>query len=62
MIDTRYKKLTGMHAGQTYVVTGPANETDNPLTWSLRGEAKPDERLQVKETELTDPKLWQALK
>jgi len=62
MIDTRYKKLSGMHAGHTYVVTGPANEIDNPMTWSLRAESNPDERLQVKETELTDAKLWQPLK
>jgi hypothetical protein len=61
MIDTRYKKLTGMHAGHTYTVTGPANEIDNPMTWSLRSEANASERLQVKETELTDPKLWQPL-
>ncbi|MBL8908401.1 MAG: hypothetical protein JNM20_17145 [Rhizobiales bacterium] len=61
MIDSRYKKLTGMHAGHTYVVTGPANETDTPMTWSLRAETVPDERLQVKETELNDPKLWQPL-
>ena len=62
MINTRYKKLTGMHAGHTYIVTGPANEIDNPMTWSLRSEANASERLQIKETELTDPKLWQALK
>jgi len=62
MIDTRYKKLTGMHAGHTYTVTGPANETDNPMTWSLRADSNPDERLQVKETELADPELWQSLK
>lgn len=62
MIDTRYKKLTGMHAGHTYIVMGPANETDNPMTWSLRAEANPDERLQVKETDLADAKLWQSLK
>ena len=34
MINARYKKLTGMHAGHTYVVTGPANEIDNPMTWT----------------------------
>ncbi len=62
MIDTRYKKLTGMHAGHVYTVTGPANETDNPMTWALRSDADTSERLQVKETELADPKLWQSLK
>ncbi|MFO0991852.1 MAG: hypothetical protein U1E67_07985 [Hyphomicrobiales bacterium] len=62
MINARYKKLTGMHAGHTYVVTGPANEIDNPMTWALRSEANASERLQVKETELTDAKLWQSLK
>ena len=62
MIDTRYKKLAGMHAGHTYIVTGPANEIDNPMTWALKSEADASERLQVKETELTDPKLWQPLK
>ena len=62
MIDTRYKKLTGSHAGHTYVVTGPASEIDTPMTWSLRDEANSASRLTINEVELGNAKLWQALK
>ena len=62
MINSRYKKLTGMHAGHTYVVKAPASEIDQPMNWSLQSESNADERLQVKETDLADPKLWQPLK
>ena len=62
MIDTRYKKLTGSHAGHTFIVTGPASEIDTPMMWSLRDEANASNRLSVKEDELANVKLWQALK
>ena len=40
MIDARYKKLTGMHAGHIYKVKAPASEMDSPMRWSLQNEAK----------------------
>ena len=45
MIDGRYKKLTGMHAGHIYKVKAPASEMDSPMRWSLQNEAKADDRL-----------------
>jgi hypothetical protein len=62
MIDTRYKKLTGSHAGHTFIVMGPASEIDTPMLWSLHDEGNASNRLSVKETELADAKLWQPLK
>ena len=62
MIDTRYKKLTGMHAGHIFVVTAPASEMDTPMTWVLHAESNADERMTVNENELADRKRWEPLK
>jgi len=61
MINSRYRKLTGMHAGHIFTVMGPASEMDVPLTWTLHAESVPDERLTVGEDELADPKRWRPL-
>ena len=61
MIDTRYKKINGMHAGHIYKVKAPTSETDSPMRWSLQNEAAADDRLIVSEDDLKNPKLWQAL-
>ena len=45
MINTRYKKLKGMHAGHAYVVMAPASEIDNPVRWMLHSETAADEKL-----------------
>jgi hypothetical protein len=61
MINRRYKKLTGIHAGHSYVVTSPYSEIDSPLRWMLHCETVADEKLIVGEEELQDPKRWQPL-
>ena len=61
MINTRYKKLTGMHIGHTYVVAAPASEMESPMRWMLHGETVAAEKLVVAEDELTDVKRWQPL-
>jgi hypothetical protein len=61
MINTRYKKLKGMHTGHTYVVMAPASEIDNPMRWMLHCETVADEKLIVGEDELSDAKGWQPL-
>ena len=61
MINTRYKKLTGMHAGHTFSVTAPASEMESPMQWMLHCETLAGEKLVVAEDELTDVKRWQPL-
>ena len=61
MINTRYKRLTGTHAGQVYVVIGPASEIETPLRWVLHNEDLDEDKPIVPEGELGDPKQWQAL-
>ena len=61
MINTRYKKLTGMHAGHTYVVTAPYSEIETPMRWMLHCETIADEKLIVGVDELADTKRWQPL-
>lgn len=55
MISARYRKLTGMHAGHSYVVMVPASEIDSPMRWTIQCETVADE------DELSDPKRWQPL-
>jgi hypothetical protein len=61
MINARYKKLVGMHAGHTYIVTAPYDEIDPPLRWMLHCETVTDEKLIVDEDELSDNARWQPL-
>lgn len=61
MINTRYKKLTGMHAGHTYLVTAPYNEIETPMRRMLHCETIADEKLIVGVDELADTKRWQPL-
>ena len=61
MLKTRYKKVTGLHAGQVYEVTAPANEMDTPMRWSLQSETMKDQRLIVAEDELADTIRWQPV-
>lgn len=61
MIDTRYKKLSGPHAGAIYVVVAPYSEIERPLQWMLHMENNDDEKWIVSEEELTNPGLWQPL-
>lgn len=66
MIDARYKRLTGPHAGQTYVVLGPYSEIEHPMRWVLHNAAHAkdkgtDDQAIVPEDELSDPNRWQPL-
>jgi len=61
MINMRYKKLTGMHTGHSYVVVEPASEIESPMRWVLHCETVADEKLIVSEDVLSDPKSWQPL-
>jgi len=61
MIDTRYKKLTGTHAGHIFTVTEPYGEIETPLHWVLHCETDEEETLIVPEDELGNPKLWEPL-
>jgi hypothetical protein len=60
-INARYRKLTGMHTGHTYLVAAPASEIDSPMRWVLHGETVADETLIVAEDELTDATRWQPV-
>ena len=61
MLNARYKKLTGMHAGHSYTVVAPYSEVENPLRWMLHCDANADEKQIVAESELDDQRLWQPL-
>jgi len=61
MVKTRYRKLTGMHAGHVYAVTAPASEIDTPMRWSLQCETIGEETLIVGEDDLADRSKWQPL-
>ncbi len=61
MLSMRYKKLTGMHMGHSYVVVEPASEIDSPMRWMLHCESVADEKLIVSEDELADTERWQSL-
>ena len=61
MINTRYKKLSGVHAGQLYVVVGPNSEIESPLRWVLHNEADKADKTIVTEDELKDSKQWLPL-
>ncbi len=54
MLNTRYKKLTGMHAGHSYTVIAPYSEVENPMRWMLHCETNADEKQIVAEDELGD--------
>jgi hypothetical protein len=60
VINTRYKKLFGMHAGHAFVVVAPYGEIETPMRWMLHMEGN-EEKLVVAENELADTKLWQSL-
>jgi hypothetical protein len=62
MINSRYRKLTGLHKGHAYVVLGPASEIDNPMRWELKAEANDDDRPIVSEADLANRELWEAIK
>lgn len=59
MINTRFKKLNGLHAGHSYIVKAPASEMDSPMRWSLQCETIKDQKLVVSEDELADKTRWQ---
>jgi hypothetical protein len=61
MIGTRYKKLSGMHAGHSFVVAAPYAELETPMRWMLHMEGAEHDKLVVAEDELADKKLWQSL-
>jgi hypothetical protein len=60
-MNTRFKKLTGMHKGHVYKVVAPANESESPLRWSMQCEGEADDKITVPENQLEDRKLWQAM-
>jgi hypothetical protein len=61
MINTRNKKLSGMHVGHIYIVVAPYSEIETRLRWTLQMEDNEEEKLVVAEDELTDTKYWQPL-
>lgn len=61
MLKTHYKKLTGSHAGRSFVVTAPYGEIETPMRWMLHMEGNDEEKLVVAEDELADRALWQSL-
>jgi hypothetical protein len=61
MINTRYRKLTGMHASHVYRVIEPASEIESPMRWVLHCETVKDETMIVGEDELSDGKRWRPL-
>ena len=61
MISTRYKKLSGVNAGHSYVVIAPYGEIETPMRWMLHMEGNEEEKLVVAEDELADTKRWQSL-
>jgi hypothetical protein len=61
VINSRYKKLSGMHAGHSFLVVAPYGEIEVPLHWMLHMEGPVEEKLVVPEDELADKKLWQSL-
>ena len=61
MINMRYKKLTGLHADHTYVVTAPASEFESPMHWTLQCETIEDQKLNVSENELLEKARWQPV-
>ena len=61
MLNTRFKKLTGLHAGHVYEVKAPANEMDAPMRWSLQSTTDAGQKLNVGEDELSDKARWQPV-
>ncbi|WP_119269500.1 hypothetical protein [Taklimakanibacter deserti] len=61
VINTRYKKLSGMHAGHSFVVVAPYGEIETPMRWMLHMEGAEEEKFVVAENELADRKIWQPL-
>jgi hypothetical protein len=61
VINSRYRKLSGMHAGHSYVVVAPYGEIETPMRWMLHMEGNDEEKLVVAQDELADAKLWQSL-
>jgi hypothetical protein len=61
MISSRYKKLSGVHAGQAYIIVGPNSEIETPLHWILHNETNMADKLIVAEDELSDTKQWLPL-
>ena len=61
MLNMRFKKLGGLHAGHVYEVKEPASEMDTPMRWFLQCGTMNDQKLIVAEDELTDSSRWQPL-
>ncbi len=61
MLNTRFRKLTGMHSGHVYKVVAPANEHESPVHWSMQCEGEADDRITVAEDKLEDRKLWEPV-
>ena len=61
MINARYRKLSGTHAGQLFAVSAPNGESEIPMRWMLHSETDEAQTLIVAEDELNSPELWLAL-
>jgi len=61
MTTRRYKKISGIHAGHSYIVTAPYGEIETPMHWMLHMESNENEKLVIAEDQLADRKLWQPL-
>jgi hypothetical protein len=61
VINRRYRKLSGMHAGHSYIVTAPYGEIETPMRWTLHMEGNENEKLIIAENELANIQLWRPL-
>jgi hypothetical protein len=61
MINSKYRKVSGLHKGHAYVVLGPYSEIETPMRWELQAEANEEDRQVVSESDLNNPALWQAI-
>jgi hypothetical protein len=61
MMNSRFKKLSGDHAGQSYIIVSPNSEIETPLHWILHNETNTADKLIVSEDELSDTKQWLLL-
>lgn len=58
MINRRYRKLLGPHAGRAFTVAAPYGEIEVPMRWMLHMEGDDKEKLIISEIDLTDRSKW----
>ena len=61
MMSSRFKKLSGVHSGQAYIIVSPNSEIETPIRWILHNETDIADKPIVAEDELSDTKQWLPL-